>query len=269
MDTIVSPARTAEGRFAPGVSGTPFGRPKGSRNRTTLWNEALRQPEEGVIVARSLLDAHGGDKVAKRFCLDRIAPAPKGRFIELAVPAGDEWYVTDVFDAVTRAPCDRKVTPDEALAIGRYLALRKELPDAWRAEDEHARRRRQAAAVADAAEDDAPDTATRAQESSPPLRGRNREGGDAALAEPLAAEGGACPQAPTPTLPREGGGSESAGVEAAPAAPANSLYLQAAPVSAEDGPDRRYYPYDDLHKPRGPGPVRGFRTIYLRPGEEW
>ena len=43
-DKANQPARTSSGRFVPGASGNPSGRPRGARNFKTLLAEELRSP---------------------------------------------------------------------------------------------------------------------------------------------------------------------------------------------------------------------------------
>jgi Family of unknown function (DUF5681) len=47
-------ARMALGRFAPGQSGNPAGRPKGARNRMTVFAEALRSGEADELMRKFL-----------------------------------------------------------------------------------------------------------------------------------------------------------------------------------------------------------------------
>jgi hypothetical protein len=62
----VRTGRTPEGRFAPGVSGNLAGRPRGSLNRRTLLERAMR-PGEDITCARVLWDAAtAGDAVSAR-----------------------------------------------------------------------------------------------------------------------------------------------------------------------------------------------------------
>ena len=81
-------SRTPAGRFAPGVSGNPKGRPKGSRSKASVFAEAMREGE-GVELARRCLDeAQEGDNVSMRFALGRIEPARRGRPVESRVSIG-------------------------------------------------------------------------------------------------------------------------------------------------------------------------------------
>ena len=71
--------RQHSGRFQKGVSGNPAGRPRGSRNKTSLLAEALLEQEAESLV-RQLIDlAKAGDLAALRLCIERLVPKPKGR----------------------------------------------------------------------------------------------------------------------------------------------------------------------------------------------
>lgn len=78
--------QTPKGRFLPGQSGNPAGRPPGTRNRaTTLAQELL--DGEAQALARVAVDlALGGDLEALRLCLSRIVPPVRERAIEIELP---------------------------------------------------------------------------------------------------------------------------------------------------------------------------------------
>ena len=76
------PVKTVEkqdSRFQKGRSGNPNGRPKGSRNRTTIACEALLEEEAGALTRKAIQMAKDGDTIALRLCLDRIYPVRKDR----------------------------------------------------------------------------------------------------------------------------------------------------------------------------------------------
>lgn len=113
--------RKLNGRFKPGQSGNPRGRPLGSRHKATLAVEALLQGEADSLTRVAITRALGGDPVALKLCLDRIAPVPKDRPVTFDLPA--------VHDAKDHAPAIAKtlegmargeLTPSEA---GAFVAL--------------------------------------------------------------------------------------------------------------------------------------------------
>lgn len=72
--------------FKKGVSGNPSGRPKGSRNRTTLAVEALLSGEAQKLTRTAINHALGGDMTALKLCLERIAPPVKDSTVQITLP---------------------------------------------------------------------------------------------------------------------------------------------------------------------------------------
>jgi hypothetical protein len=118
--------RDRGGRFAPGVSGNPAGKRRGTLNRMTKLKLALDADESGAI-ARMVIDrALAGDMAAARFCLGLIVPKPRGREIELDLPecngiAG----ILAAFDVTVAAMAAGDITPDEALTVSKVLDRRR------------------------------------------------------------------------------------------------------------------------------------------------
>jgi hypothetical protein len=126
-------ARDANGRFVPGCSGNPAGKLPGTRNRATVLAEAL-QAGEAENIARVVIDkAVSGDAVAARFCLDRLSPKPRGRAIRLDLPEGESagGDVVAMFNSALRALASGDITPDEAVAVARFLEGRLRVLKAW------------------------------------------------------------------------------------------------------------------------------------------
>src|SRR5947209_3577333 len=92
METVetgaVEPAaqRDGRGRFVPGQSGNPAGKPPGTRNFATILMAHLNDGdiEAAIQVIRDKLGA--GNFSAARLVLDRIDPKPRGRPIALDLP---------------------------------------------------------------------------------------------------------------------------------------------------------------------------------------
>jgi hypothetical protein len=129
-------ARGADGRFLRGSSGNPAGKKPGTRNRATLLKEALREGED-TSVARIVIDkALAGDAVAARVLLERLEPKPRGRPIHLDIPEGESpaGEVVATFNAALRAMAAGEITPDEAVAVARFLEGRMRVLKAWQLE---------------------------------------------------------------------------------------------------------------------------------------
>ena len=73
--------------FRKGQSGNPSGKPRGTRNRTTVLAEKLMQDDARDIVQAVLAAAKNGDMTAARLILERISPVRKGRPVYLELPS--------------------------------------------------------------------------------------------------------------------------------------------------------------------------------------
>lgn len=80
-------AQKPRGRpFEPGNSGNPSGRPKGSRNKTTMAVEALLDGDADAITRKAIEKALQGDTAALRLCVERLLPARRDRPVEFELP---------------------------------------------------------------------------------------------------------------------------------------------------------------------------------------
>jgi hypothetical protein len=108
--------------FRPGQSGNPNGRPKGSRNRTTLALESLLDGQAQALTQKAIDLALAGDLTALRICLDRILPIRKDRAIEIVLPA-----IATIADApkaigaITAAVARGEITATEAADVSRLV----------------------------------------------------------------------------------------------------------------------------------------------------
>ena len=108
--------------FEKGQSGNPKGRPAGSRNKVSLAVDALLDGDAEAITQTAIKLAKGGDTVALRLCLDRIAPPRKDRPVPFALPkletAADAVSATA---ALVSAVAEGELTPSEAGELSKLI----------------------------------------------------------------------------------------------------------------------------------------------------
>lgn len=82
-------------QFKKGVSGNPRGRPKGSKNKSTILREAMLEKTDRMLskevpaVLHVVLNAaKGGDMAAAKMILDRAVPVKKAGADDDALPQG-------------------------------------------------------------------------------------------------------------------------------------------------------------------------------------
>ena len=118
-DTIDnSGSRTQQGRFG---KGNP-GRPRGSRNKTTVAVESL-MGRYGEQIAQQVIDrACNGDMNAARLVLDRIAPPRRGRPVQFKLPEiTDAESAMRAHAALLSEVAAGKLTPEEAEPVSAML----------------------------------------------------------------------------------------------------------------------------------------------------
>ena len=74
--------RNTDGKFTSGNSG----RTKGSRNKTTIAIESLLEGQAEALTQTAISKALGGDSIALRLCMDRIAPPMKDKPVVFPLP---------------------------------------------------------------------------------------------------------------------------------------------------------------------------------------
>jgi Family of unknown function (DUF5681) len=113
--------------FQPGQSGNLNGRPRGSRNRTTIALRALIDEEAEEIIRVLAAAARNGNVTAAKALLDRVLPPVRSGFAEAEIPLTPELPLTAAADAVIQAVSDGTLAPGDAVQIGTLLKIRAEL----------------------------------------------------------------------------------------------------------------------------------------------
>lgn len=116
------------GRWKPGQSGNPAGKPKGARHKATQAVEALLEGQAEALTQKAIEKALEGDGVALRLCLERIAPARKDAAVCFDLPAiASAADTVSASSALLEAVAAGNVTPDEASRIMALLTSHKAL----------------------------------------------------------------------------------------------------------------------------------------------
>ena len=117
--TSLTAARDKRGRFQPGCSGNPAGKKPGTRNRATLWREALADGE-GVAIARTIIDrALKGEYQAAKFFMQQNEIKPRQRLIAYDFPEGAG--AADMFEIVVAAFSQGEISAVEAMEAWRVI----------------------------------------------------------------------------------------------------------------------------------------------------
>lgn len=74
------------GRFPKGQSGNPKGKPKGTRNRTTLLAQNLLEGQAEALVEKMVQLALAGDLTCLRVCIERLVPPKRDAPIDIDLP---------------------------------------------------------------------------------------------------------------------------------------------------------------------------------------
>lgn len=104
--------------FAPGQSGNPAGKAKGTRHHATRAVLAMLDGEADTLTRTAIDLALAGDTVALRLCLERIAPPVKDKPIAVDLPAlTSAEDASKAMAAIVGAMADGTITPSEAAAV--------------------------------------------------------------------------------------------------------------------------------------------------------
>jgi hypothetical protein len=122
----INSGQKPDGTFAPGNK--LGGRPKGSRNKTTLAVEALLDGEAEAITRKAIEMAMTGDGPAIRLCLERLLPARKDSPVVFELPPIETAADTVAASAaLLGAVAEGDITPDEASRVMGLLTAHKAL----------------------------------------------------------------------------------------------------------------------------------------------
>ena len=122
-DLSDTPVRSATGRFLPGRSGNPAGRPLGARNKASLLAEMIDEAASAAIVRTVVDRALAGDWPALRLCFTRLVAPKKEAPVEFDLPSVAT--LTDVADAgaaLLAAVAAGEITPGEGQKIMALLS---------------------------------------------------------------------------------------------------------------------------------------------------
>jgi len=115
--------RNTQGQFVRGQSGNRKGRPKGSRNKSTVAALQVLEGESEALTRKVVELALDGDTSALRLCLERIVPVAKERPINsISLPAIDSpTMAVEHLAIVVEQLAAGQLLPSEANAITRSI----------------------------------------------------------------------------------------------------------------------------------------------------
>ncbi|MDR3566880.1 MAG: DUF5681 domain-containing protein [Syntrophobacteraceae bacterium] len=104
--------------FCKGQSGNPKGRPKGSRNKSTLIAQALLEGEAQLLTRKVVDKALEGDRTCLQICMDRLIPKKKDSPIKFNLPQiGASSDIPKFLAAIAARFEDGEITPVDARAL--------------------------------------------------------------------------------------------------------------------------------------------------------
>ena len=106
--------RNTDGKFAAGNRG----RPKGSRNKATIAIEGLLEGQAEALTQTAISKALGGDSIALRLCMDRIAAPMKDKPVVFPLPRmHGAMDASEAAGSVLSAVSDGTLTPMEGTRV--------------------------------------------------------------------------------------------------------------------------------------------------------
>ena len=114
------------GRWQPGTSGNPAGKPKGARHAALLALDAIGAEGAEDVMRGVLATAKGGDMRAADILPRRPWPERKGRPVPLDLPAiTGPSDIAAALAAITAAVAAGDLSPEEAAAVAAVLETQR------------------------------------------------------------------------------------------------------------------------------------------------
>ena len=114
------------GRWQPGQSGNPAGKPKGARHAALIALDAIGAENAQDVLASVVAAAKAGDMRAADILLRRLWPERKGRPVALDLPklcsAAD---LASALGAVAGAVASGELSPEEGQAVAAILEVQR------------------------------------------------------------------------------------------------------------------------------------------------
>ena len=102
------------------------GRPRGARNKASVWREAVGGEGTEKVIRRVQKEAERGNMYAAALVLARTWPRRKGRPVELDLPpVTDTGGLIGAQAAVIAAMAKGEISPDEAASIAGVLETQR------------------------------------------------------------------------------------------------------------------------------------------------
>lgn len=118
-------------RFKKGQSGNPRGKPKGSRNKSSLAAEALLEGSLEKICRRIEEEAVNGNMHAVKMILERFLPPRKDRLIRIDLPAIKAYEdVLSASNFILSSVCKGEISPPEGEGLSKAIALHAQILEA-------------------------------------------------------------------------------------------------------------------------------------------
>lgn len=114
-----------------GQSGNKAGRPKNSRNKTTLAIQSLLQGQAERLTETAINAALAGDMTALKLCLERILPSLKELPINIKLPSMMNAQDLPIMTAaIIRAVSSGDLLPSEAEKISKLVDVHRQAIEA-------------------------------------------------------------------------------------------------------------------------------------------